>query len=255
MVKSRIAWLAVLGGCSLAFAAAAPAAHLDLLDQQRIEDASPPAGTMGPPCDTTFNQTINNFIAPDGRSASSTVTQAIDQTGQAADCVQNATGLQASTLTLMLAPDAGESVGGDVVVCLVAVFAQSATSVGNYAAESTIGGGSGVGPATVTRNPSGSAVTVFSFGPETVMENDPPFSQKSTRQFAAQIGDEIEIVLGDKGVASSTGVGNSSIDAFSRIELRVGSCAAPAPATTPVGLAALAVLLAAFGTLRLRLRR
>jgi len=237
----------VLAATLLFGSSIASAAHLELLDHERSEEASPAEAASGTSCTPVANQTIESFVSADGRRASSLVTQQFTVCNDSDGA--NAHGQQTSVLQLSVEPDPGERVGDDVTFCLETSFRQSAIEAGACTAESTIGGGDGMGPATVVRNPSGSAVTVFSFGPTTVMGNDPPFSEGERSMFQAKIGDEIEVEHGHESLIECTDPGTASTDARSFIALSVGRCVQPAPVTSPAGTALLALILIAMGSI------
>jgi hypothetical protein len=259
MARFRTSWVvAAVGVTVLVSPWKASAAHLEEFHKQVDKHASPPAADLAPgapACLSDINQSINVLISPDGQQASADLVQTIDEVGQLTTCNFNDTATESVDDVFTVVPDAGDSLGGDVLFCFTATFQEAASATGNYIAQSTIGDRPLTGAARIIRNPSGTAVTEFSFGPVSVMQNAAPVHQSFTGEFGGQIGDQIEIDVGQGSAASGSGVGSAHTNASSAGSLSIGACAVPAPALSRNGLGVLVLLLAVCGAISARLSR
>ena len=161
---------------------------------------------------------------------------------------------------LTIVADRGEDPAAPITFCLNADFVESATATGNYVAQLGIGGTSIVNntvtdPLTVIRNPGGTPVTELTFGPQALMQNQPPVHQTLQKQFTAFIGDDLQFMVGASTNGSGSDVGSLHTNDLTNLALNVGACAAPAPAMSWRGLALLMLLLVGFGSLSLVPRR
>jgi len=249
MERMRAAWVVAAVGMTLIVSPwKASAAHLQKLDETVDKYATPPTADLGGPqeCQNDIDQTGAFNISPDGHQASLYISQRINQVGYADTCNWTNEGTFLVRLTFTVQPDPGEAVGDNVTFCLATDFQDVASAAGNYVAQATTTDYAQAGAASVIRNPSGAAVTEFSFGPVTVTQSSAPAYRSSRGEFVAQIGDQIEITVGHHAQTAGAGIGSAAATTYSDITLSLGACSL-APALSQAGLGALVLLLAGLG--------
>jgi hypothetical protein len=251
-------------------AGVASAAHLVQKDQKVDKNTSSPATVTGPDgqvlCQGRSTQDVTVSVDSTGEHVLIDATQTADAIGQDPTCNLSEDAELLATIILTVVPDAGERIGDEVFFCYGASFTATAESISgapdapsteadpppSYTAHVTIGGVPITDPARISESPSN--LTVFSFGPTTVMNDR--LANHFGNEFIVKVGDDIDIELGLESLAAGVGIGRAHADDTTRLTVDVGRCPAPAPAMSRPGLGMLGALLAAAGPLCLwRMRR
>lgn len=107
-------------------------------------------------------------------------------------------------------------------------------------------------PITIVRDPGGTPVTIFSYGPETIDERDGSMEESGCDEFEAVIGDTIRLWVGGAvGFEPTSTPASGQGEFYTEINMWVGR-GLNVPTNTPVGIAVLIILIGLFAAFRLR---
>jgi hypothetical protein len=222
----------------------ARAAHLEKVDQQVEESSSPleGQGDSTSPCESTAQQTVTVDVFPN--EASIEIDSLALVRGTSPSC--NATAFNTAQVSVAFAvvPDPGESPGAPVTLCFRAAHDLRASDTGGTtSASASLAGAPDTDPSEIAVT---SAGIVHSNGPIAVADG------RDAKSFGgpvpAIIGDILEMTLSTKSAAMLQGVGMAEARTHAELIIDLGTCNAPVPAASRTVLLALALALAALGS-------
>lgn len=253
MKTSRVWAVALMMGTLTLTSHLAEAAYLQLEPDKSFKRENPQGPTPHPPttCNSAGSASGNIDVTPNGQSGSAVASTFAALSG---DCdslqdISSSTDLAFFTIQ----PNAGETVGEPLIFCFQANFNQDVSASG-FTSQSLAAGSNPTDPAAIILNPNTTPQVVFSYGPQTLTNNQTPISLQRRGQFVANIGDEIELTLGVLSEVQANGAGSGFASASGLLSVTVGPCPAPqeAPALSSTGIGFLVVILSMLGLALLR---